>query len=415
MFCCHKNKMYFTWLVLLTAILTYQVESAKILGIFWTFSRSQHLTGSALLKALAESGHEVHLLSSFDDDAKISNFKHELLEGLIVPDTSNLNASMISRMLNFVPILNRNVEVFWENNAVQKLIKTKPKYDAVIVMSFFNDYVLALPHYLKSPAIIYSSISSNRVNNKYVGNPNLIYGRDVLTDAPVTNFFGRLSVTCANIMLTIMEEYILAPSQNEYTKKYLPATPSVGELIKNVSLVLINSHFAIEPPRPYVPNMIQIGGFHSQIIKALPEDLQNYLDSAKYGAVLFSMGTVVKLGLNLRKEHLDIIMTGLRKIAPIKVLFKSEIEIPTAPRNVLVTKWLPQNGILAHPYIKIFISHGGLGSTTEAVYHGVPVLGIPFFSDQKTNIASVARAGFAISLKYDEMTQKLSTQPSENC
>ncbi|KAL3289131.1 hypothetical protein HHI36_003569 [Cryptolaemus montrouzieri] len=391
--------MYLTWFVAFVAILSSQVESAKILGIFWTMGRSHHLTGSALLKALAASGHEVHLMSSFYDDVKIPNYKQEHLKGIIIPDTTNLNTSKISQMLDFIPTMNRNVEGFWKNEAIQRLIKTKPKYDAVIVLSFFNDYVLALPHYLEAPTIIYSSMSSNRVNNKYVANPNLPY-------APTNSFFGRLGVTGMNIVLTIIEDYLLAPLQNEFIKKYLPGSPTIKELTKNVSLVLVNSHFAVEPPRPYVPNMIQIGGFHSQKIKKLPQDLQNYLDSAKNGAVLFSMGSVVEIGTNLPKEKLDIIMTGLGKIAPIKVLFKSEIEIPTAPKNVLISKWLPQNDILAHPNLKLFISHGGLAGTTEAVFHGVPVLGIPFFADQKTNIDSVIRSGFAIKLELEEISQK---------
>ncbi|KAL3289129.1 hypothetical protein HHI36_003567 [Cryptolaemus montrouzieri] len=398
--------MYLTWLVAFTALLSAQVDTAKILGIFWTFGRSHHLTGSALLQALATKGHEVDLLSSFYDDVKIPNFKEEHLKGIMIPDTLNLNASTISRIITYIPLMNKNLEIFWENEAIQRLIKTKPKYDAVIVLTFFNDYILALPHYLGVPTIIYSSGGSYRFNNKYVANPNLPYGKSIIMGAPSTSFFGRISSTLLNIMLTILEDYILASFQNEYNQKYLPGSPTIEQLTKNVSLVLVNSHFAIEPPRPYVPNMIQIGGFHTQKMKKLPQDIQNYLDSAKEGAVLFSMGSVVEIKVNLPKEQLDIIMAGLGKIAPIKVLFKSEIEIPTAPKNVLVSKWLPQNDILAHPNLKLFISHGGLGSTTEAVFHGVPVLGIPFFADQKTNIDSVIEAGFAKRLELGEITQK---------
>ncbi|KAL3289138.1 hypothetical protein HHI36_003575 [Cryptolaemus montrouzieri] len=398
--------MYLTWLFVFTVTLAAQVESAKILGIFWTFARSHHHTGSALLQALATKGHEVHLLSTFNDDVKIPNFKQELLEGIIAPDNPTIKAPFLKKMAKFIPILNKNVEKFWENEAVQKLIQTKPKYDVVIVQSFYNDFVLALPHYLEAPTIIYSTMTSSAMNNKYVANPNLPYGKNLATDAPLNTLFGRLGIVCRNMVVSIVEKYFLAPTQDKYNQIALPGVPSVQQLIRNVSLVLVNSHYAIEPARPYVPNMVQIGGFHVQNMKKLPENLQNYLDSAKDGAVLFSMGSVVKIAENFPKKHLDIIMRGLGKIAPIKVLFKSEVDISTAPKNVLVSSWLPQNDILAHPNIKLFISHGGIGGTTEAVFHGVPVLGIPFFADQKANVASLIKSGFAAMLEPNKITQE---------
>lgn len=38
------------------------------------------------------------------------------------------------------------------------------------------------------------------------------------------------------------------------------AKMSFDAALSNVALVLLNSHFSINAPRPYVPNMIEIGG-----------------------------------------------------------------------------------------------------------------------------------------------------------
>ncbi|KAL3289122.1 hypothetical protein HHI36_003561 [Cryptolaemus montrouzieri] len=396
------------WLLMVMAFLCTQVEAAKILGLFWTFGKSHHIAGSALLKELAKAGHEVHLLSTFKDDVDIPNFKQELLVGDVTPgsDYSNPNNSLFSLLFRLITIMNKNADSFWKNDAVQNLIETKPKYDAVIVLTFFNDFVLALPKHLDAPTIVFSSLVSNALNNKFVGNPNLPYVKGLLSDAPLDTFVGRLAAVCYDLILSAVDLHILAPSYNRLNKKYLPETPSIEELTKNVSLVLVNSHFAVEGPRPSVPNMVQIGGFHAENSKKLPENLQKFLDSAEDGAIVFSLGTNVKLSKNFGKSQFEAVIKGLGKVAPIKVLFKSEIEIPTAPQNVLVAKWFPQNDILAHPNIKLFISHGGLGGTTEAVFHGVPVLGIPFFADQKTNVASIVDAGLALMLSVDEINEE---------
>lgn len=36
--------------------------------------------------------------------------------------------------------------------------------------------------------------------------------------------------------------------------------PSYNKVLKNISLVLVNDHFSQGAIRPYVPNMIEVGG-----------------------------------------------------------------------------------------------------------------------------------------------------------
>ena len=42
----------------------------------------------------------------------------------------------------------------------------------------------------------------------------------------------------------------------------------------------------------------------------------------------------------------------------------------------------------------------------EAVYHGVPVLGLPFSNDQFANLARAQREGYALQLKWKDITQE---------
>lgn len=59
----------------------------------------------------------------------------------------------------------------------------------------------------------------------------------------------------------------------------------------------------------------------------------------------------------------------------------------------------------AHPNVKLFISHGGLLGSTEAVYEGVPILSIPMFGDQMTNIRAIVDKGVAEMMIYTDLNE----------
>lgn len=56
------------------------------------------------------------------------------------------------------------------------------------------------------------------------------------------------------------------------------------------------------------------------------------------------------------------------------------------------------------PRLRLFITHGGLLSTQEATYHGVPLLGLPVFVDQHTNTRQVQREGWGRLLPWEDLT-----------
>lgn len=90
-----------------------------------------------------------------------------------------------------------------------------------------------------------------------------------------------------------------------------------------------------------------------------------------------------------------------------QVLWKWESEsMPNLPANVKLSKWLPQQDLLGHKEIKMFITHCGGGSTEEAIYHGVPLLGIPFIGDQPQNAKKAKAQGFLLELDWNELTEE---------
>ena len=42
----------------------------------------------------------------------------------------------------------------------------------------------------------------------------------------------------------------------------------------------------------------------------------------------------------------------------------------------------------------------------ETVYHGVPVLGLPFGNDQRGNVAKAVKGGWGLKLDWDKIDDK---------
>jgi len=64
------------------------------------------------------------------------------------------------------------------------------------------------------------------------------------------------------------------------------------------------------------------------------------------------------------------------------------------------------NLLVAHPNIKLFIYQGGLQSTEEAVYYGIPLVGFPIIWDQAYQVRNIVRLGIGVHLQIDDLTKE---------
>ncbi|XP_041702296.1 UDP glucuronosyltransferase 5 family, polypeptide E1 isoform X3 [Coregonus clupeaformis] len=203
---------------------------------------------------------------------------------------------------------------------------------------------------------------------------------------------------------------ITRPLYQGVINEFIDPNTNIYSLIQGADLWLMRVDFVFEFPRPTMPNVVYMGGFQCKPSKPLPAELEAFVQSSgEHGVVVMSLGSL--LG-SLLPEISEVIAAAFARL-PQKVVWRHTGEKPsTLGNNTLLVNWLPQNDLLGHPKTRAFVTHGGTNGIYEAIYHGVPMLGLPLIFDQFDNMLRLQARGVAkilevTALEVEPMTQAL--------
>lgn len=214
----------------------------------------------------------------------------------------------------------------------------------------------------------------------------------------------RVINTAVTHSLSIYQDHFVFPRIQPTIDRYFPGSPSLVEMKANLSAAFSNTHPAFNYPRANPPGVVELGGIHCRAAKKLPRYIENFVSDPE-GFVLFGVGSIIKMD-EMPKKMLDVFLRVFARLDQRVVWqWKGTHQPANISDNVLLLDWLPQQDLLGHKNCKVFMTHGGLLSTQEAVYHGVPVLGLPFISDQLLNMDKAVRDGYAIQMNWGELDE----------
>ncbi|MFT7807535.1 2-hydroxyacylsphingosine 1-beta-galactosyltransferase [Arapaima gigas] len=225
----------------------------------------------------------------------------------------------------------------------------------------------------------------------------------LLTDR--MSLFQRITNTAVYLVSRFGVQFLVLPKYDQIMKKHnIQPEVSMHELVQGTRLWMLCTDLALEFPRPTLPHVVYVGGILTKPPNPLPQEFLTWANSSdEDGFVLVSFGAGVKyLSDDIAKK-----LAGALARLPQKVIWRFS---GTAPRNLgnntKLVDWMPQNDLLGHPNIRAFLSHGGLNSIYEAMYHGVPVVGVPLFGDHYDTMTRVEAKGMGIMLEWKKMTEE---------
>ena len=370
-----------------------------------------------IVEKLLENGHHVTTIFFSRGNIKHQNYTEIVVKNVFESKMAELSKLFMDRgsenaVINTIKqmkfaieawseVLEESALMYWDSPEIHRMIKTGRNFEAVIT-SYQQHCLLA--EIFNSSLITFSPAGPVPWLLAATGNEINLSVQPLLTSGfiePMT-FRQRLMNHLENAVRQFTTTYSAAKIY-EVRARRMGFHDSYKEVLSSrFSIFLSNHHPVTHGAWPYLPNIIEVGGLTLREPSTLPSHFQTFLDSSD-AVVLVSFGSTLQPS-QMPQDKLDILYEVFRSLPDYSFIWKWDGQIPDVPTNVLISSWLPQQDLLAHPNIKTFITHGGLGGITEAIYHKVTLVGIPFGNDQISNLERASRHGYCQLLFWEKLS-----------
>uniref|UniRef100_A0A663LTU6 Uncharacterized protein n=1 Tax=Athene cunicularia TaxID=194338 RepID=A0A663LTU6_ATHCN len=182
-------------------------------------------------------------------------------------------------------------------------------------------------------------------------------------------FFGRTWNLLVYMITRVATKLVILPKFERLMEKHsVEPKTSMLDLVHGTSLFFLCNDVVLDFPRPTLPHVIFTGGILAEPAKPLPVGLRLWVEAADVGVV------VVSFGIGIRALPSDLV----EKMA----------------------------GAFARLPQRVVWSHCGMNGVFEAIYHGVPVVGFPFYGDQFDIMTRVQAKGMGILMDWSRVKEE---------
>ncbi|WP_367888190.1 macrolide family glycosyltransferase [Bacillus wiedmannii] len=189
----------------------------------------------------------------------------------------------------------------------------------------------------------------------------------------------------------------------EITEKYSVKINSPYEVFCNPAPLTIV--YTIKEFQPFGDMFDEIYKFIGPSISTqVKNEAFDFTSIEEKSPIYISLGTVFNDALDFYKLCMKAFENSDHTIV-MSIDNKTKIsDLGNIPKNFIVKNYVPQAKLLT--YTKLFITHGGMNSTHEGLYNGIPLIVIPQSADQPVIAKQVENLGAGIKLHMKELTEE---------
>ncbi|CAP35574.1 Protein CBR-UGT-62 [Caenorhabditis briggsae] len=418
----------------LLSLLLGAVASYKYVIFVPNMANSQTQFCARVAEVLANGGHDVTMLfvthlSDFKTDVKIpkgvkSYHLDAFIEGItkesiekeqsamIFKDTGLKDMpAMMAMFGRFGKMLQEGCRAVIRNKEFMKWLENE-KFD-VAYAYIYSTCPIGLIHTAKIPSWVW--LNSGPLMD-YVAETTGVpiipsYVPPVMMEShDLMGFVFRTKSFIGHFLMTLFHRKMSSDAETQIFREELndPSFPHTMDIGAKCPLIIVNSNELYDLPRPTLAKVVNIGGLGVGFDSAKPltGEFKTISETGK-GMIVFSFGSVAaahEMPLEWKNAILDA-FSSLPDYQFVMRYLGTDLN-DRLPKNVHLSKWLPQKDLLLHNKTKAFISHGGYNSMQEAISAGVPLVTIALFGDQPKNAQIAKKHGFAVNIQKGTISKE---------
>ncbi|KAE9415657.1 hypothetical protein Angca_005232 [Angiostrongylus cantonensis] len=288
----------------------------------------------------------------------------------------------------------------------------KERFDTVVVDDLYNPCGLLMVA-LKGSVYIYWSMTALRTESAWANQspspPSYlpVHGTKLTEEL---SFIERTYNLASYLRALYIHQVIILTRIDAVFQKHYPGVATAFDIERNASINFVNNPPIFDFARPYMPRVNFVGGLHCRNATALGGALNDFVTAAsdEDGFVLITTGFTAQWAKAPQRIK-DIYLSAFKAYPKVQFIWQYDgTPFNAEPSNVFTQAWLPQQDLLGHPKCRAHITHGGMNSVIESVWHGVPTIGVPLTVAGHDNLLRISARGAGILIpKAESSAEKL--------